>query len=92
MWIFVSVDGTNCGVYDLMPFNKKLYSDKHKGTGLHYEIGLPLSTKDSVSLSGSFPCGSFPDVIILRHGMKMDLEQGERVAADKTNAAAHQMS
>ena len=37
---YISVDGTDCRIYEPEPFDTKWYSHKFNGPGLRYEIGV----------------------------------------------------
>ena len=80
---YVYVDGTDCAVQEPNGFNKKYYSHKLHSAGLRYEVGVTLDTGDIVWVHGPYPCGSFPDILIFRNGMKKVLDDGEKVLGDK---------
>ena len=42
-----------------------------------------IATGLIVWIHGPFPCGSFPDIKIFRHGLKHQLAKGESVEADR---------
>ena len=78
----VSVDGTDCRIHEPTPFSTRWYSHKCKGAGLRYEVGVTISSGQIVWAHGPFPCGSHPDLLIVRMGLKKELLEGERVIAD----------
>ena len=80
---YVSIDGTNCQIYEPQKFDQKWWSNKMNGLGVRYEIGISIDTGDIVWAHGPFPCGSNPDVSIFRKRLKLELSDGERVIADK---------
>lgn len=80
---FVYVDGTDCPVQEPQGFNRRYYSHKFKSAGLRYEVAVSLDSGDIVWVHGPYPCGSYPDVLIFRRGLKSVLEDGEFVLADK---------
>jgi DDE superfamily endonuclease len=79
----VTVDGTDCPIYEPRPFSKAWYSHKLKGPGLRYEVAVCIQTGDIVWFSGGFPCGRWPDLKIFRRALKQMLNVGEMVEADK---------
>lgn len=78
----MTVDGTDCPIYEPIPFNKKWYSHKFKGAGLRYEVAVCMQTGDIVWVHGPFPCGSWPDLKIFRSKLKGKLGPGEMAEAD----------
>ncbi len=80
---FVSIDRTDCKIYEQFPFDPQWYSHKFRGPGVRYEVGIAISTGFIVWVFGPFPCGSHPDVSIFRLRMKTRLLKNECVVADK---------
>ena len=78
----MSVDATDCQIYEPIPFSSKWYSHKFRGPGLRYEIGVCIATGHISWVHGPFPCGRYSDVTIFRLGMKQALVRGEKVVAD----------
>ena len=80
------MDGVDFEIQEPFPFKKdyseKWFSHKFKGPGLRYEILLCIQTGDIVSVSGPFPCGSWPDLEIFKLKTP-ELDAGERVEADR---------
>jgi hypothetical protein len=79
----MTVDGTDCKIWEPQPFNPKWYSHKFKGSNVRYEIGLCIQTGWIVWLNGLFPCGAYPDLQIARSYLFHCLEIGEKVVADR---------
>lgn len=78
----MSVDGTDCRIYEPYPFNSAWFSHKFKGPGVRYEIALSIRSGRIIWAHGPFPCGAYPDVSIFEKGLAHQLEQNERVIAD----------
>jgi hypothetical protein len=74
------VDVTYCGIGLRGP---EYYSWKLKKGGLAYEIGLCIKTGYIVWVAGPYAPGIYNDVMIFWIGMKLWLEDNERVEADK---------
>lgn len=83
----LSVDGTDCRIFEPTPFSKKWFSHKFKGPGLRYEVGLAIQTGEIAWIHGPFPCGAHNDLSIFRLGLKKCLLPGERVEADAIYAS-----
>jgi len=66
-----------------MNFWSGWYSQKFKGPGLRYEVGLNIATGDIVWINGPFPPGKWPDVNIFEYSLMHCLEKNERVETDK---------
>jgi hypothetical protein len=78
----VSVDGTDFGIFEPIPFSPKWYSHKLNGPGLRYEIAICIQTGEPVWINGPFPCGSWPDLRIARYALVDVLDSGEYYLAD----------
>lgn len=82
----MSIDGVDFRTKGKKLLNGKpdtsLYSHKFKGPGYRYEIGLCILTSDICWLRGPFKPGLWNDLTIFRAGLKMQLDDGERVEAD----------
>ena len=48
---FMTVDGTDCQVYEPRPFNKDMYSHKMNGPGVKYEVAVCIKTVYEVASS-----------------------------------------
>ena len=79
----VTVDGTDCPIYQKKPINSKYYSHKFKKAGLRYEVAVCIATGDIVWINGPFPCGTWPDINIFRRDLIYMLLPGEMVEADR---------
>lgn len=79
---YVSVDGTDCPIAEPSPFSRAWFSYKLRSAGLRYEVGISIESADIVWVSGPFQCGTMNDLSIFRQGMKLQLDDGERVIAD----------
>ena len=77
----VSIDGTDCLIFEPTPFDTKWFSHKHNGPGLRYEIGICIVSEHIVWVSGPHKCG-VPDLVIAREGILYILEDGEKIIAD----------
>lgn len=79
----LSVDGTDCSIFEPYPFDKKWYSHKINKAGLRYEAGLCISNASLCWVNGPFAAGSYPDLKIFREHLKNYLGTDEKVVADK---------
>ena len=79
----MSVDGTDCPIYEPSPWNKKWYSHKFKSAGLRYEIGVGLQSGNICWVNGPFPAGSWPDLKIFKSKLVNRLGPNEKVEADR---------
>ena len=79
---FMSVDGTDCPVFEPWPFSKTMYSHKLNGPGVKYEVGVCLMTGRIVWTNGPF-VGSKHDGTIFRNGLSPLLHDDEGVECDR---------
>ena len=79
---FMSVDGTDCPVFEPWPFSTKMYSVKMNGPGLKYEVGVCLKTSWIVWINGPFT-GAENDATIFKNGLSTKLHEEEAVEADR---------
>ena len=75
---FVSVDGTDCPVFEPWPFDKKMFSFKTNGPALRCEVAVAISTGFIVWVNGPFRAGK-PDSKIFKEGLRHCLLDDERV-------------
>ena len=78
---FISVDGTDCPVFEPRPLSKAMYSHKLNRPCLKYEVGVCLKTGNIVWTSGPF-VGSKNDGAIFREGLSKLLYDEEAVEVD----------
>ena len=78
----MSVDCTDCTIYEPKPFHRKWFSHKFNGPGLRYEVGISIYTGHIVWVNGPFPCGHNPDIKIFTSLLKNQLLPSEIVVAD----------
>jgi hypothetical protein len=78
----MTLDGTDCRIYEPAPFNKKWFSHKFKGPALRYEVGVCIQTGYIVWKNGPYPAGTWPDLKIARHKVLKKLRLNEKVLAD----------
>ena len=78
---FVSVDGTDCPVFEPWPFDSKMFSHKTNGPALKYEVAVAISTGYIVWVNGPFKGGK-GDSKIFQEGLKHHLYQDEMVEVD----------
>ena len=80
----VSIDGTDFVVNEEHPFNSKWFGFKFKNAGVRYEIGICIQTGEIVWVNGPFPCGSYPDhvIVALPGGLIDNLSLGEQYLCD----------
>lgn len=79
---FMSVDGTDCPVFEPYPFSSKMYSHKVNGPAVKYEVGVCLKTGHIVWINGPF-VGSANDGTIFRNGLSPILCIDEAVEVDR---------
>lgn len=49
---------------------------------MRYEVGVSIATGWIVWAHGPFPCGTWPDLKIARHGIQQQMAPGEKYVAD----------
>ena len=82
---FKKANGSNCllnidGVNLKVPYHGQAYfSNKFKGSRLHYEVGLAIQTGDICWIFGPFKCGEYTDLMIFQMGLKHELGRWEKV-------------
>ena len=79
---FISVDGTDCPVFEPWPFSPKMYSHKMNGPGVKYEVAVCLKTGHIVWINGPF-VGSVNDSTIFKEGLGTLLYDEEAVEVDR---------
>ena len=79
---FISVDGTDCPVYEPSPFDRKMYSHKLDGPGVKYEVAVCIKTAKIVWINGPF-IASKNDTTIFTEGLSHLLYDDEGVEVDK---------
>ena len=79
---FISVDGTDCPVFEPYPFKSSMFSHKLNGPGLKYEVAVCLKTAKIVWINGPFE-GSKNDGTIFRQGLSTLLYPEEAVEVDR---------
>ena len=87
---FISVDGTDCPVFEPWPFSKNMYSHKLNGPGIKYEVAVCLRTGRIVWINGPF-VGSKSDGTIFREGLSNLLYDEEGVEVDRGYAGDNKM-
>jgi len=79
---FMSVDGTDCPVFEPWPWDRKMYSHKLNGPGVKYEVGVCIKTGRIVWINGPF-IGGTHDSTIFKRGLSELLHEDEAVEVDK---------
>jgi len=79
---FISVDGTDCPVFEPWPFDSKMFSHKSNGPALRYEVGVAIFTGFIVWVNGPFKAGT-QDSTIFRLNLKHHLYEDEDVEVDR---------
>ena len=79
---FMSIDGTDCPVFEPYPFSKAMYSHKYNGPAVKYEVGVCLKTGWIVWINGPF-IGSANDGTMFIEGLSTLLHDEEAVEVDK---------
>ncbi len=80
---FCSLDSVDCKIQKTDPLNLKWYSNKFKGPGLRYEIGICIRTGHIVWKYGGYPCGEYSDDILVQQAYVLAVGVGEKTFADK---------
>lgn len=88
----VTVDGTDCPIYEPTPFHKGWYSHKFKGPGARYEVAVCIQTGWIVWVNGPYPCGEWPDLKIARGNIMRMMLPGEMFLADGGYRDGHIMA
>ena len=78
----MSIDGTDCSVNEPSKFSPEFYSHKFHHSAVRYELGVSLDGS-IVWSNGPFPAGSFCDMRIFNSYLRKNLNNGERVIADR---------
>jgi hypothetical protein len=79
---FISVDGTDCPVFEPWPFSTKMISHKLNGPGVKYEVAVCIKTQIIVWINGPFVCSTH-DSTIFRTGLSPLLFDDEAVECDR---------
>ena len=80
---FMSVDGTDCPIYEPWPFNPGMFSQKFNGPALKYEVGVCLKTGWIVWINGPFRGGLGDKDIFKDGGLGALLFPDEAIEVDK---------
>lgn len=82
---FTSLHGVDFKVMVPLPegSQREWYSNKFKGSGLRYEVGLNIQTGDIVWTNGGHPCGLYTNLKLARESYVHSVGAGERTFADK---------
>jgi len=78
---FISIDCTDCPIFEPWPWNSKWYSQKTNGPALKYEVAVCIKTGFIVWINGPFEA-SVRDPDIFRQGLSKELAYDECVEAD----------
>ena len=76
------MDGTDFCIKEPTPRDNSWYTFKFKCAGVRYEIGVCIQTGNIVWIHGPFK-PSVHDLTIFRLALKNELDDGERVEADR---------
>ncbi|KAJ3230389.1 hypothetical protein HDU77_001325 [Chytriomyces hyalinus] len=77
------VDGTDVLVTEARPQDAALFSHKFNHAGYRYQVATALGCSKIVWVDGGVPCGSWPDLRMVRHGILREIGPNEKVAADQ---------
>lgn len=80
--VFLSLDGTDCHIFEPKPFSPVWFSHKFRGPGLRYEVGISVHMGRIVWVNGPFACGGYPDLKIFKANLLHRLGPTERILAD----------
>jgi hypothetical protein len=75
------IDGTNCPVFELWPFEMKWYSQKLNGPAVKYEVGVCIKTGFIFWINGPFHGGE-NDGTIFKETLSGLLAEDEAVEVD----------
>ena len=78
---YLTVDCTDCPVFEPYPFNTEMFSHKMNGPGLKYEVAVCIKTGHIVWISGPF-VASKADPTIFRNGLSNIIADDEVVEVD----------
>lgn len=78
----ISVDGMDCAIQEIWPFDKEIFSEKMNGPGYKYEIGVCIKTGWIVWVNGPFKAGRSDKTIFAEDGLKAALCDDEGVEVD----------
>ena len=78
---YLTVDCTDCPVFEPFPFDREMYSHKHNGPGLKYEVAVCIRTGHIVWINGPF-VASVSDPVIFEIGLSNQIGANEVVEAD----------
>ena len=78
---YLTVDCTDCPVFEPLPFHPEMYSHKFNGPGIKYEVAICIRTGHIVWINGPF-AASTSDPTIFENGLSNELEENEVVEAD----------
>lgn len=77
----MSIDGTDCPVFEPWPFDTKWYSQKFNGPGVKYEVGVNIKTGDICWINGPEVC-SMNDATLFKRDLANLLAEDEGVECD----------
>ncbi|KAJ3279760.1 hypothetical protein HDU79_000312 [Rhizoclosmatium sp. JEL0117] len=77
------MNGVDIEVTEARPLDAALFSHKFKSAGYRFQVATALGTSKIVYISGGTPCGMFNDLDQAQRTLLLELEDGEKVAADK---------
>lgn len=78
----ISVDGVDCAIQEIWPFDKTIFSKKLNGPGYKYEIGVCIATGVIVWVNGPFKAGVHDKTIFEEEGLLDALDEGECAEVD----------
>lgn len=80
----MSVDGTDCMIFEPVPFSAHLYSQKSKGPGLRYEVAVSIDGGEICGVNEPLPCCTFTYLVLFRRYVKGQIAPNEHVVSDKS--------
>ena len=86
----ISIDGTDCSVYEPWPFDRTMFSHKFNGPGYKYEIGVCIKADFIVWVHGPENCG-VSDLTTFRQGLSHHLCDNEAVECDMYYKGDHRL-
>ena len=82
----MTIDCLDCACFEPMAgheFDHQMYSQKHNGPGLKYEMGVCIHTGHIVWINGPYKAGEMNDLQVFQDDLRNRLDENELVEADK---------
>lgn len=80
----MTIDGTNCHIFEQSPFDTKLYTHKCNPPDVRYELGVSIGNGNVMWVNEPFTCAPYPDRKTFDFDLKKRLLSDEQFIADRT--------